>query len=55
MEDIHYFWPFCLYECKLLQIILLFVYFLESIQEQLGEAEGKGLRAEFGLSLYTHC
>lgn len=29
-------------------------FFLESIQEQLGEAERKGLRAAFGLTFYTH-
>lgn len=28
--------------------------FLESVQEQLGEAEGEGLWAALGLPLYTH-
>lgn len=40
-----------LYECMIIQTPF---FLLESVQEQLGEAERKGFRAAFGLALYTH-
>lgn len=36
------------------EIHLIYFLFLESVQEQLGEAEGQGLRAAFRLSVYSH-
>lgn len=41
-----------MYEWKVIEIFLF--PFVESVQEQLGEAEGEGLWAAFGLALHSH-